>query len=69
MDNSLTEVINRVLDEVCQEEDLNEQELASRYDVSRVTIWRWRQGEVGKAADTLIPLILKKYKSLLPATQ
>lgn len=64
MEPSLADIINEVLDQVCREENLTEQELAKSRGVSRVTIWRWRQADVGTAARILIPLVLDKYKSI-----
>lgn len=58
---SITEIINDILDQVRQENGLKELELAVRYEVDRSTVYRWRKGDVGKAAAILIPLIIAKY--------
>jgi DNA-binding transcriptional regulator YiaG len=55
-------VVNETLDRIQQRERLNDQALARRLNVDPATIWRWRKGGLGKAAITLIPLLLNEHQ-------
>lgn len=51
-------IINEVLDRIQDRERLTDQALARKLQVDPATIWRWRNGDVGKAASILLPLVL-----------
>lgn len=52
-------IINDTLDRIQERERLNDQALARRLEVDPVTVYRWRKGDVGKAASILIPLVVE----------
>lgn len=51
-------IVNETLDRIRARERLSEEGLARRLEVDPATIYRWRRGDLGKAATTLIPLVL-----------
>lgn len=51
-------IVNETLDRIRARERLSEEGLARKLDVDPATIYRWRRGDLGKAATTLIPLVL-----------
>lgn len=52
------EIVNTMLDRIQERERLTEQALARKLNVDPVTIYRWRKGDIGKAASILIPLMM-----------
>lgn len=56
-------IINETLDRIQERERLNDQALARRLDVDPATVWRWRNGDVGKAAAILLPLVVHEHRS------
>ena len=56
-------IINETLDRIQERERLNDQALARKLDVDPATIWRWRNGDVGKAAVILLPLVIHEQLS------
>ena len=57
---SATLIINETLDRIQKRRNIGVGALASELGVDPATIWRWRQGDIGKAAAILIPLIVKE---------
>jgi transcriptional regulator with XRE-family HTH domain len=55
-------VINELLDRIQEREKLNETELARYLKVDPATVWRWRNGDVGKAASILLSLQNDEYE-------
>ena len=53
-------IINETLDRLQERERLTDQALARKLDVDPATVWRWRNGDVGKAAAILLPLVHKQ---------
>ena len=61
MDQLITSV-NSALDRVRLEKRLtSDSSLADELGVSDLTIYRWRHGQIGKAARVLIPIILRHH--------
>lgn len=55
-------LVNEALDSLMRRRKLSVAALADELQVDPATIWRWRQGDLGKAASILIPLVItEKY--------
>lgn len=54
--DELTQQVNLALDRVKADNSLNEGQLADHLFVSRMTLWRWRDGQYSDLFRNLIPL-------------
>lgn len=67
-DPQTVELVNTILDTIRQEQGLASDEALRKYlDVSDLTVYRWRRGEMGKSARVLIPLIVNHVTQELTA--
>lgn len=58
----LVPLINAALDRVRHERGItNDKALGEALKVSNAAIYYWRQGDLGKSARVLIPLLLREY--------
>lgn len=57
---SATTLVNEALDQLMRRRNISVAALAAELDVDPATIWRWRQGDLGKAASILIPLVISE---------
>jgi hypothetical protein len=54
------ELIRQVFDRAKQQRNLpSDRALADELGIDPVTLWRWTQGDVGRAAQILVPLVLE----------
>lgn len=53
-------LVNEALDQLMRRRNISVAALAAELDVDPATIWRWRQGDLGKAASILIPLVVSE---------
>jgi transcriptional regulator with XRE-family HTH domain len=60
-------LINETLDRIQERERLTDQALARKLDVDPATVWRWRNGDVGKAATILLPLVHQQRSEIVEA--
>jgi transcriptional regulator with XRE-family HTH domain len=60
-------LVNQILDQLANAEGLTtERELARRIGVTEMSIFRWRRGEIGKAARLLLPLAIGQQPPAAP---
>ena len=62
MITSTEAIVNQLLNRIRERERLSEQGLAERLKVDPATVYRWRKGDLGKAASTLLPLLAEEYE-------
>lgn len=56
---NITDLIRAALARQRRANGWTKEQQAAHHDVDPVTIWRWENGDTGKAASILIPLILE----------
>jgi transposase-like protein len=60
-------LVNEALDQLMRRRNIGVAALAEELDIDPATLWRWRQGDLGKAASILIPLVVsEKLQSFEP---
>lgn len=56
--SDITTIVGAALDDLRQQENLTEEQLARRLGVETSTLWRWRNGRhLSKSTRILIPLV------------
>lgn len=59
MESPVTSLIRAALARQRQQNGWTKEQQAAHYEIDPATIWRWENGDTGKAASILIPLCLE----------
>jgi transcriptional regulator with XRE-family HTH domain len=65
MENTAVLLIRDALAMERQEKGWTKEQQAEHHKIDPVTLWRWENGDTGKAANILIPLVVRAQQQLI----